>query len=695
MLRRETDLVGNDIYIGETMFENSNVTRLIPYAVARPEGWLQTERSQFPEEGCVFSVDPKVVRKPQGHVVLFTMEVNSRSPGRDRYITVETEEPYEIFDLLNESGPVELRNTLIDKGVRRYSQEEPRIIIPFSDGKCAFPRMQRIGTAPAWTLSYQEELDRVGLYATHQDGFGWIEIEGRKFVLPGRQPKDLVGWVNWQKDGEFLQVLLKRIRKSANLRPGTDDFKLNDQTVRRLTALYRDADIINDHEGANVAALERLGEFLSKLSSETTAVAEIVDALLNHTDILQRLIEVSEEEMNALRLREIERVRPEIVRQVEEEISDRRTALDTLRTDAAQIEQELSRKSDELNRVEGLVEGGLATLRTGLGAFAIDIRETGRILSEVKEFAGVGREATTPSPTLTTTVAFAAAPWTMDVSSPGLPISLDELPARARAASKAFGLTEDQIRRLDIFCRAGEIPRISGDSAERLLDGYAGVVASGHLVRMPLDPTTLGPNDLWRQSSTGAPTPFAEAWTAAVEDPAKVRLVCLDDLDRASLSDWFGRFQILFRAKRPANLLVVATLSPPIAANSDDKSAQGLDTQVIANGARASFAAAVMKGGANASPPSHVESPILRIVGAEERKTLLEKLHTAADCGGDVGLRLVAIYAAARSWLDEDPASEFALSTVSKKAGSKIGGQSGGAIGGLAANAQNDWKRTS
>jgi hypothetical protein len=40
MLRDESDLIGNDIYIGITTVANQKINRITPLAVARPGGWL-------------------------------------------------------------------------------------------------------------------------------------------------------------------------------------------------------------------------------------------------------------------------------------------------------------------------------------------------------------------------------------------------------------------------------------------------------------------------------------------------------------------------------------------------------------------------------------------------------------------------------------------------------------------------------
>lgn len=660
MLRHETDLDGNQIFIGHKTFGNSTGAWLEPAAVARPEGWLEVDPADFPHEGRVFSLDPRITRKSNGYVALFTITANAKAGARDTYSTDRVDEAIEIAHLLEIASADERRDLIMRSGVDRGSQEDSSLIVPLDANRVAFPRMQRSGPT-TWVLSHLEHADRVPAYARPAGDFDWVAIEGRRFLLPGQVPRDVVGYVNWETDLAFLQTLIKRINKIARLRPGTEDFVVNDRLSNRLHNMLRDGEIIGEAAGANDAARDRLGEFLTKLDRETGAATAIAEALFGDQTIKNGLTKLSEEEAGAIRLREVERIRPEIVTEVEAGIADRLLELEALSAEIADAKSALVAKSEELQRVEGLVEAGIAGLSAGLGDIMKDIRETGRTLAQIMEVTGA--VAPPPAPGLAP-VGTHDAPWSNPRRSDVGAIAIEDLPGIAQTAAASSGLDEEFIRRLDIFARAGEIPVVVGNSAELLLDCYASVVAAGALTRMPLDPSILGPEDLWRRAGSDAATPLALAWQAAIADGSKVQIVCLDDVDRASLSEWFARFKSLYRSNRPDNLLLVATLSPGTVEMPLHATERGLHPMIVANVKTDALAAIVSGGGIGAADLRYLSGPTRSALTATDRRSLLARGAGSGVEGGDAANRLLAIHSSALAWLEPGKACDFAVNAL-------------------------------
>jgi hypothetical protein len=674
MLRRERDLAANEIYIGATLFENASVARLVPYAVATPDGWRKVDRDAFPDEGCVFSVDPKVVRKPKDYVVLFTMAVNDKGGGRDRYITTEVDEAVEILHRLEGAAGDELRDVVMRSGVERGAQEDPSVIVPLDATRVAFPRMQRSGPT-TWVLSHLEHSDRVPTYARPPGDFDWVAIEGRRFLLPGQLPIEPTGYVNWQTDVEFFQSIVKRIRKISSLRSGTDDFVINDRLAGRLHGLLRDGDIIGEQAGANDAARDRLREFLTKLDREAGAASAIADALFADPAIKGELAKLSAQEIEALRATEIDRMRSGVVAEVEAGLAERRSELTSLAAEVSATSAQLHARTEELARIEGLLATGLESLGSGLGGVMRDIRDAGRTLSEIMALAGVEAPraevtggSNQPEP----------APWSVPRRNDAPSIGIEELAERARDVAASCGIDEDSIRRLDILARAGEVPVVVGNAAELLLERYAGLVAGGELVRMPLDPSVLGVEDLWRRGGSTVPTPLATAWNAAIADRSIVRIVCLDDVDRASLSGWFARFGALYRASRPENLLLVATLSPGTRQAPLDAKERGLHPVVTADVGSDALTAALSGAAGDEPQRRRLGGPLLAVPAVAERRSLLAKVVTSGIEGGDVAARLSAIHAAALSWHDSPNSCDFAVEVFAPR--SKPAGETGGTV---------------
>ncbi len=652
MLKRETDLIGHEIYIGATMFQDPKVARLVPLALARPDGWRRVTPSRFPDEGNVVSFDPKVLRRPKGFVVLFTVAPSDRPGGRDRFVTTEVDEPYQLVHELAGVTAEARRTALLKTGLDRNLQEEPRVLVPMGDGEVAFPRLQR-GTADRWTLSLQEEAEKIDVYAVPAGGFREFLVDGRAFALPGRVPTRTVGCVNWQADGEFLQYLVRKLRKAGAFTSVADDFRITERMIGRLQAFYRDTDVIGERAGSNEAVRDRLGELLEKLTAGSAALAEIADALHGHPDVRAALARLSQADLDELRDRELARLRPALTSQIEGELAARYAERDALRTEVDGVTSLLADRTEALREVEALAGPGMESLREGLGSYLDRIRDAGSTLGRMMDLAGPALQSKRdPMP-------WEAPPWTSASGPHASALPLADLSAAAEERAKGLGLPLEILRTMDILCRAGEIPILCGDSVETSLACYAGLVTGGEIARMPLDPTVLGPDDVWRRPASGEPTAFADVWRSALAAPDRFVLLCLDDLDRASLSDWFPRFRSLYRGGRPSNMLVVATVSgddEPGRSRGDD-----LKTRVCCNAGRKAYLAALrgrkLPGARKLAPPKR---PTL---SPDEREALLERL-SGLGAGGDLGARLTDVYLAARAWFEHEAACEFAATTI-------------------------------
>lgn len=663
MLKNSTNQSRQDVYLGETMFEAPQIARIVPRAVARAEGWQPVDPSAFPEEGSVFSIDPKLVRRRKGYVALFTVVPNDRlgregdRPGRDRYKTYEVDEPVEILDGLRGLDVSALRATIMSTGVFRGLQTDPRVLVPVEGGCLAFPRLQANGQAQDWTLSHLEDPERIELFADEIAPGEVFKIDGRSYLLPGRQPAAVVGHANWQTDGEFLQSLLKRVRRNADYGHASDDFRLTVGLSQRLHALLRNAEIVGGRDGVIEAANARLGEFLSKLDAGSEAASQIADAVFANPAVHDRLVSLSEDELAELRRTEAERIREVVKADIEREIADRLAIRDELRESASVADAEAATAKAELSKIEGLLVEAKERLGGSLGSMIGEFRLVSGTIERMMNVAGQAQAPSEARPVRGIGANFP--PWGETLDRLATPVAIERLPdvLRERAASR--GLEEDGLRRLDILCRAGEIPVLNGTSSERALDCYAGVVTGGRLRRMPVDPTVLGPDDLWRHSVLGTATPLAAAWRDASVDPSETVFVVVDDLDRASLSDWFPRFRTLYRTHRPANLLLIATASSGADAK-EESLRERLDCRVRLSGNKDAFVAALMAAG-NTEETLHrlIPYPPFSDFDARQRAALSARLAAGEPGGGDLGERLLAIYSSARAWGDHEFACVF------------------------------------
>ncbi len=657
MLRDETDPTLRDIYIGELAFNNEQrrFSRVVGRAIATRIGWQPLLGNRLPLEGHAFSTDPRLFGKRSGYVVLFTVARNERPDVKDRFVTDDVCEPYEYIERLTRHTPAMLRETVLERGLDLGQQNDGAVVVPVGPDLIARPPFMRSAQTGRWTLSHAAEVEAVETFRNEFRRNDLFEIAGRRFVLPGLVPEVPTGAVNWQNDAEFLQVILRRLRRSGDFGTRSEDFRLTEKLATRLFSLYRDSDAIGGRTQALLAARARLEEFVPKLSKGSGAVAAIADALHSHDAVRQALVALTEAERAELRRREGEAVRAEIVHAVETEIGERIALRDDLRREVELVETLVASRSERLAEIEASVANATTLLDGRVATFVGDVREAGRLFANV-----LGSDDAAPVPSPNDGRVTELAPWARpDRSVPGAPIGMLDLAAVLTSRAKSLGLEADVFRTLDIHCRSGDVPVLAGDSVATILKAYADVVAGGRFVRQPLDPSVLGPEDLWRHPGSGLPTALAEAWRRAEEEPSRFLFVALDDLDRASLSDWLPAFRTAFRETRPQNLLVVATTASPTSPDRED-GARGRRPLPWASGGRDALVAALMRTGTTRT--TELEPvPSVPAISTDMRSALLTKALAEGVSGADAGERLLALHAAATAWGDDGTACRLAV----------------------------------
>ena len=236
----------------------------------------------------------------------------------------------------------------------------------------------------------------------------------------------------------------------------------------------------------------------------------------------------------------------------------------------------------------------------------------------------------------------------------GSEVTLDEFPGILGEAAKTVGLPLDVVAKFDIAARSGEIAIATGPAAESLLDLYASCFAAGVVYRVALDPTVLGIDDLWINPTRQRETPFAAGWKSALEFPDRPHLVCLGDLDCASLSNWFPGFAKTLRRSRPANLYVVATRST-LAANAEP-AADGDSGIVVEAKSNPNLATSIlMRSNGSLIPKRMLCAPRISSLDDDDRTALVSLVAGRSALGPVDAHRLMILSAAAKSWIKTDP----------------------------------------
>ncbi len=164
-------------------------------------------------------------------------------------------------------------------------------------------------------------------------------------------------------------------------------------------------------------------------------------------------------------------------------------------------------------------------------------------------------------------------------------------------------------------------------------------------------------DDLWRTPLRNDPTHLGRAWAIAASDPSMPQFVCIDDVDRASLSDWFHtlpRPLPYASAVKPLRRreLCLGQVAGRLRRSGDRSHGTGRRCHRCAG--RCDRSASQCKAEASSIGQLRVDP-----ARPDERDALLASLMESSLQGGDLGSRLLRVYAAARTWFNPTEAVAF------------------------------------
>lgn len=539
------------IHLGRCLFHNERYTRLEPLLTAGPNGWSVPDRRRaFPEVGKLFTFEKPFVGSPEGSVWLFRTAPNTQiRPGeeKDLYLAVDGEEPIEVHDL-SAGGVEEARQSLVEAGLPSTSIGSPEIVAIVEPGRCVRLRLFLDDVTGRW---YPEsgDLERVPIFEFDPTCDAGADADGRRYVVPGREPGRILHCMDWSQDSDFLQKVLRRLRKSAVVQLGGDAHDLSNRAIERLVLAFNQAELLTGDATTADAMHRRLDVFLAKLRTNLAFARELASVLAGLPTIAQML----EEERGASRERLTIELRAELEPRIEAQLNAERSQVAaevaTIREEAVAHQSRL----DSLRQEMGELASQRDFLKTEL---ADDVTMIAEKLARASEIAGRLGLLRSSAPA----VQSVPPPWSDRKQRAATLIAAGDLSQALQDAERSLGLPDSILSRLDSILQSGTIPLLFGPDAERALRAYSATVAAGNMGRMPLDAAVLGLDDLWHRAGSGSETTFARSWMAAIEDPQRSMLVVLDDLDVHHLATWVPRLAgIVATCDRPRNLMVAAT----------------------------------------------------------------------------------------------------------------------------------------
>ncbi|MDB5963478.1 MAG: protein of unassigned function [Massilia sp.] len=585
--------------LGRCTYAAPGIIRYEPLLLATDKGWqrILDAKSIFPETGRVFSPDAQGTLPRAGSLWVFTTEINRRYEGGrslDRFLAREPKPPVQILDYTNMPAEV-VRRQLVEIGLSTSQVPYAEVVVRLESNACV---RLRLFTDEA-TGRHRADLDGLENLAVLKYIAAGADLDGTYFVVPGREPHEVIDRVDWSPDHEFLPKILKRIRRAGReSSQAPKAISLTNAAIDAITSFTRDSGIFSgDADGlrrmrqrtkdflpqfqagvtdleAIVATLQAFAPVADRVKAEVAASRAEIEAELRrslepvvreelerrHADVAARietaLGEAAEAETMEAEARERVEALRRAAREVEAEATERAKAL---RRVELEVEAEATERVEALRRVERKVEAALAQ-EVGIVHDLLEAVPDDRI-DRIQALARQVSDALVGAQVSADLVAPATPPWALGPSPKASVIGFGQLRDRLDAEADRNGLDATDLLALDALLRGGELVLVVDDYGGSLLDAYARCVTGGRVRRLALDPSVIGLDDLWRQPASGSPTALARAWTAARAHPDRIVLLTIECMETAPIGLWLLAFLAeLHGEARPSNLLVAGSL---------------------------------------------------------------------------------------------------------------------------------------
>lgn len=602
------------IWLGRLRNANTWFATLQPVAELRKGAWTDIEgrEAQFPTQGCVTVKRSDLGQtSAKGSLWIF----GCKPSGMDRHLirAVNPERAIPLIDLSSYSL-ADAKRKLLEVGVSLPEHHGGQAVVLFDDDRYCTFRFDAHGHLFLGRLPAEGIVEFRTADPTWKTGC----TVDKTFFLPmrGSPNGEVVGHADWSSDETFLLKILERYRVAVSAFSGIAE----QAPELAITKLHRalsegrltdsaasDLGPILDRMRAEwgdisqaLLAVEEIGQFLLESAPGKLALDGAVkrrrEALIAKMEVeirgeVELRLSSSHDELSTL-ANEVQKLtlsRDELMasvstikdekRHADQALQGARTVLDELRTNS----EELRGKIEHLLLNRSAIRDEIAEAERCRNALANQVESLKTTVTEFRataqrEFDATGENDDSPLQLLAarlekqlcaddhpaeSLLPEATPPWWRPSSADdALPISTNDLVDRIVNEAGASGIQAEDLHILDLFARSGELVLVVGPYANAALHAYSRVVSGNCIRTHPVDPSTIGLDDLWRIPGSGRPTALAQAWHQAEVQSDKAVLLCLSNLDAAPFHFWLASLVSVLRShNRPRNLIVVATLA--------------------------------------------------------------------------------------------------------------------------------------
>ncbi len=607
--------MSQSLYLGRPLYQPLPHTRIEPLALAEDGGWRTYSNwtQALPNEGRVFA--PRLPGFAATELFAFHVEPNPRGPqDKDQLVVVEPRKLFEVLDFRRVPSEI-VRSRLVERGIPRMLSGSDTVVAALGHGTCAVVKMVRHPVSDRWVADI-EGLECLEIYSFNERLFEGDRIDDRWIAVPGLTIGIALSVVNWCRDADFLDTVLKRLRKINGA--GALTRAQISQVVMQLDR----ADLM-PAGGADLDPMAtRLRDFAPILNSNLEKVDEIVTVLGDLDSVRERLeaeIGARQASLEAEIRREVE---TRVLRELEESLADLNAERDRLAQEAAVMQSAADEAKAEADAKRVALERARSAFTEELGLILSELNEAppdgaagldtvvSRLVSRLGERGGAFEVAANRGP-----------PWATPRFTAAELKTWSEFEQTLDTMARRWGYASEDLRLADVAARAGRLVLLPEESGAKFVACYADALAGGGFARNTLDPSVICVDDLWRQPGSVHVTAFARVWATARLIPTRYHIVLLDGLHRTPTALWLpSLFEVLDDVRRPDNLLVFATMGEDF-----------VDPQRVWSGPDTSLTALTPKASQGTSPRI-----LARASGVRQPQTCFDALQAPVPAAAEI-----------------------------------------------------------
>ena len=512
--------------------------------------WVSREfHRDLPPEGKLFS--PNLTDFVEGQMLTCGIVKNSRrdTPGQDAFLIDKPLAATEVLDF-RAGGPDRAREDLFENGIQLHRSGNQEVVVAISETECCKVPMQFHGSSGKH-FALKQNLEQYPVYPINSTFFTSKKLEDRYFAVPNLVTGAIISRLNWQNDQDFLELVLKRLRKAHSNAP----FSRND--IQMLSRFLGEINVLpafsNDWEETS----SRAARLVDAIEGNLETLLRISDLFLSSPRVLEQ-IELRRTELE----QELkEELRPHVKQLLEAENADlqkQKSALiesiKSLDKKASQTKTQRDETLFELKAAKDILNRTYDGAQNVIDAIAADnVSEASKVSDALTEHvsSAQGKISRPVSP-----------PWSREGTRDAVEeLPIDELQEAAKRVLTGSGLLTDDLLVLDALARSGNIPLLLGPAGVELASVYSNLVAGGQLVREMPNPATICMDDLWRTTASSEITGFAKSWLQAQNNPERTYVVLLENINNSPLDFWLPSLEkTVLTRKSPQNLVVLASI---------------------------------------------------------------------------------------------------------------------------------------